>query len=238
MLILAFDTTSPDGSAALFKGAERLGELRIAGQANYSVALFEMVGRLLGEAGVTLAEIELFAAATGPGSFTGIRVGLAAAQGWAKAFGRPVRGVSVLEALVTAARPRAPIAVPLLDARRAEFYLGIFRREGTGDSEGRRFSLSGEGLVLNAARIAGLVEELAPGGYPEIDFIARETDRAALELANQLPPTAAWSTVRGHHAGTIARVAWLAAREGRLQQPDELDAWYIRRSDAEMNWAR
>jgi tRNA threonylcarbamoyladenosine biosynthesis protein TsaB len=235
MLILAFDTTSPDGSAALFSGSEQLGDVRSAGKANYSVALFEMVDRLLRAAGRNLAEVELFAAATGPGSFTGIRVGLAAAQGWSKAFGRPVRGISVLEAMVDAAQPRANLAVPLLDARRAEFYLGVFRRERTSEADRCRFSLTGEGMVLNASRIAALVEEFAQSGGTEADFIGRENDQAALEFSKQLPEWVRWSTVSSYHASAIAQVALRAAMDGRLQQPEELDAYYIRRSDAEIN---
>lgn len=235
MLILAFDTTSPDGSTVLFRDLEQLGEVRSDGKTNYSVALFEMVDRLLDGAGATLAEVELFAAATGPGSFTGIRVGLAAAQAWAKAFGRPVLGVSVLEAMVEAAGPQAPVAIPLLDARRSEFYLGIFRRQET-DTAKPRFSLDGEGNVLNASRIAALVEDLAQSGDAEVDFVARDGDQSTLDLRAQLPSWVKWSTVSSYLAASIARLALRAAREGHLQQPEELDALYIRRSDAEVNW--
>jgi len=238
MLILAFDTTSPDGGAALHREALSLGEVRAPGKVNYSVALFEMVERLLSGSGLRLAEVELFAAATGPGSFTGIRVGLAAAQGWARAFGRPVRGVSVLEAMVEAAQPPGAAAVPLLDARRGEFYLGVYRRTpgaAPGSAAGT-FSLSGEGLVRSPAGIDAVAAELTREQDAGVTFIAREQDHAAHELARQLPAACAWSTVPDFQGGAIARVAWRAAREGRLQQPRELDAWYIRRSDAELNW--
>ena len=236
MLILALDTTSPDGSVALFRDLGPLGEVRSDGRTHYSVALFEMVERLLSGAGASLAEVDLFAAATGPGSFTGIRVGLAAAQAWAKAFGRPVWGISVLEAMVEAARPDALVAIPLLDARRSEFYLGIFRREGTDKAEESRFSLDGEGQALSAARIAELVEQLAQTGVPAVSLVARDSDQAALGLRAQLPGWVQWFTVSSYLAGSIASLASRAAREGKLQQPEELDAFYIRRSDAEVNW--
>ena len=259
MLILAFDTTGPDGSAVLFRGPERLAEVRSAGKTNYSVALFEMVDELLGASGSGLAQVELFAAATGPGSFTGIRVGLAAAQGWAKAFERPVQGVSVLDAMVEAAQPRANLAVPLMDARRGEFYLGVFRR-GTGvasshrpapadlkvaarlscplpasDKESR-LALLGEGMVLKVSGIAALVEELARAGERELEFIVRENDHAAVALSSQFSDWVRWRTVSSYQAIPIARIALRSAAEGRLQRPEELEATYIRRSDAEMNW--
>jgi tRNA threonylcarbamoyladenosine biosynthesis protein TsaB len=237
MLILAFDTTSPYGSAALFYGLMQLGEERSSGSAEYSVALFEMVDRLLSGARRSLAEVQIFAAATGPGSFTGIRVGLAAAQGWSKAFGRPVRGVSTLESMVQAGQPRAKIAVPIIDARRAEFYLGVFRREREDDAQEFGFSLAGETMVVNALRIGALAEELERNTGREVDFIARENDDAARQVFKQLPAWARWSTVSSYQANAIARVAWRAALDGRLQRPEQLDACYIRRSDAETNWS-
>ncbi len=130
VLVLAFDTTSEHGGAAIYRDRECLACARNLGSANYSVTLFQMVEGLLAQLNLGLRDIELFAVATGPGSFTGIRVGLAAAQGWAQAFGRPVRGVSVLEAMVEEARPEAVWAAPVLDARRGEFFVGLFRRDG------------------------------------------------------------------------------------------------------------
>jgi tRNA threonylcarbamoyladenosine biosynthesis protein TsaB len=239
MLILGFDTTSPEGGAALHRDGESLGDLHSDGKPNYSVALFEMTDRLLANAGVRLEDVDVFAAASGPGSFTGIRVGLAAAQGWAKAFGRPVRGVSVLEAMVEAARPQADVALPLLDARRSEFYGGVFRRDvgsGAASNSTGGFVLAGDAFAANAARIASVVTELTDAGNSAIDIIIREHDEAAIELAATLSSSVNRTKVPGFLAGAIVSVALRAAREGRLQQPEELDAWYIRRSDAEMKW--
>ena len=156
MIILAFDTTSEHGGVAIYRDLERLGEAENQGNANYSVTLFEMTDRLLARLNLTLRDIDLFAVATGPGSFTGIRVGVAAAQGWAQAFERPVRGISVLEAMVEAARRETDWAVPLLDARRAEFYAAVFRRspaehpERLGDVRGAW----GEAVALDTEGVA------------------------------------------------------------------------------------
>lgn len=239
MLILGFDTTGPHGGAALGRDGESLGEERAEGKANYSVALFEMVDRLLARAGLRLADVDLFAAATGPGSFTGIRVGLAAAQGWAKAFGRPVRGVSIFEAMVAQADPTAGTVVPLLDARRGEFYVGVFRSERhdeAGEHLGRGWKPAGEGMVLDPAHIAALAQDLLRGPGPGVAFIAHEHDEAVPGLRSVIPEAVQWITVPSSHAGAIARVALQAFHEGRVQGPDELDACYIRRSDAELNW--
>ena len=104
MLILALDTTSEKGGVGIFRDAECLVSMPNEGAANeYAITLFEMVERALVQAHLELRDIELYAVANGPGSFTGIRVGLAAARAWGKAFDRPVRGVSVLEAMVNGA---------------------------------------------------------------------------------------------------------------------------------------
>jgi tRNA threonylcarbamoyladenosine biosynthesis protein TsaB len=148
MLILAFDTTSEKGGVGIFRDAECLVLVPNAGPANrYSISLFEMVEQALAQARLELREIDLYAAANGPGSFTGIRVGLAAARAWGKAFDRPVRGVSVLEAMVNKVCLTSDWALPILDARRGEYFLGSFRNpphvgaSGAGHEAERRSAL-------------------------------------------------------------------------------------------------
>lgn len=243
MIILSFDTTSIHGGAALYREGEILGEQRAGGIANYCVQLFEMTNQLLAAAGVRLSDVELFAVATGPGSFTGIRVGLAAAQGWARALGRPVRGVSVFEAMLAQADPPTGIAIPLLDARRGEFYLGVFRDRApssAGSPHPNRWTQEGDGLVLDPARVVALANELQSESGSGVTFFFREDDKAARDLCERLgaegAPAAQAIAVPDFLARSIAHVAWQAAGEGRLQRPEELDAYYIRRSDAELNW--
>ena len=139
MLILAFDTTSEKGGVGIFRDTECLASVPNEGPANrYSITLFEMVEQALAQAHLELREIDLYAAANGPGSFTGIRVGLAAARAWGKAFDRRVRGVSVLEAMVNKVRLTSDWAFPILDARRGEFFLGGFRRKPSGTARAPR----------------------------------------------------------------------------------------------------
>ncbi len=251
MIVLSFDTTSVHGGAALFRDRQSMGELRAVGSANYSVELFEMVNRLLAAADLRLRDVDLFAVATGPGSFTGIRVGLAAAQGWARSLDRPVRGVSVFEAMIEEAHPGSGVAVPLLDARRGEFYCGIFRgdeesgsKDAGGDDTAATAAMGwtqlGDGLVLDTARIVTFAGELSSQRAGGLAFVAREDDITARSLAgrlgNELQRPAHPIMVPSFLAAAIARVALRAASQGRLQRPEELDAFYIRRSDAELNW--
>ncbi len=237
MLILALDTTSEKGGAAVYRDRQCLALTPNEGRANqYSVTLFQLTERALAEAGVNLGEIELFAVANGPGSFTGIRVGVAATQAWAKAFHRPVRGISVLEALVEEAHPSTDWAVPILDARRGEFFLGLFRQpREAGNDVALSFAAQDDGWVLNRPALAAFLRERLAADA-SVTCLAREHDHDAKSLREELPDSFRWHLVAGPLLGAIARRAWEAARENKLQSPEQLDAYYIRRPDAELNW--
>jgi tRNA threonylcarbamoyladenosine biosynthesis protein TsaB len=114
MLILAFDTATDVATSALVSDGEVLGE-----RTSRAVTVLEDVDALLRQAGAHTSEVEALAVGIGPGSFTGIRIGLATARGLALALGVPVAGVSTLDALAAG----APEAVPVIDARRGEVFL-------------------------------------------------------------------------------------------------------------------
>lgn len=238
MLILALDTTGEQGGLGVFRNEDPLAVATNPGPANYySVTLFQMLDRVLGEARVKLRDIDLYAVANGPGSFTGIRVGVAAAQGWASAFGRPVKAASVLEAMVEAAHPKGSCAVPILDARRDEFFLGVFQRVSEG--ENRRFRLLGEERVLKSNDLSAFLRDLERGHASQgpVECLVREHDGTALALRAQAGEGLSWEIVAGVLVGPLARLAYRAAGTGDLQSPAEVDASYVRRPDAEQNFA-
>jgi tRNA threonylcarbamoyladenosine biosynthesis protein TsaB len=114
MLILAFDTATDVATSALVSDGEVLGE-----RTSRAVTVLEDVDALLRQAGAHTREVEALAVGVGPGSFTGIRIGLATARGLALALGVPVAGVSTLDALAAG----APGALPVIDARRGEVFV-------------------------------------------------------------------------------------------------------------------
>ncbi len=114
MLILAFDTATDRATSAVVSDGEVLGE-----RLSRASTLLEDVDALLRQAGAHAGDIDALAVGTGPGSFTGIRIGLAAARGLAIALDVPVAGVSTLDALATG----APGALPVIDARRREIFV-------------------------------------------------------------------------------------------------------------------
>ena len=114
MVILAFDTATDVATSALVSDGEVLGE-----RVSHAITLLEDVDALLRQAGMHTRDVEALAVGIGPGSFTGVRIGLATARGLALALGVPVAGVSTLDALAAG----APGAVPVVDARRREVFV-------------------------------------------------------------------------------------------------------------------
>jgi len=112
-VVLAFDTATPSATVALVRAGELLGERR-----SRASSVLADADALLHDAGLTVSDLEALAVGTGPGSFTGLRIGLATALGLALAQDVPVAGVSTLDALAAA----APGSLPIIDARRGEIF--------------------------------------------------------------------------------------------------------------------
>jgi tRNA threonylcarbamoyladenosine biosynthesis protein TsaB len=237
MLTLALDTTNEHGGVVVCRDTQCLGLVANQGPANlYSVNLFSMVDNLLRQAAIQLNEVDLFSVAVGPGSFTGIRVGIAAMQAWARAFARPVCGVSILEALVETAQPEEAWAVPILDAHRGEFYVDCLRNSGRLHApKSCTFVSDGGGWVAKPHELKTIVENLLPAGAG-VAFLVRGHDQAARTLLERFSHSFRLRIVEGPLVEAIARLGLEAHRRGRSQSPGELEAFYIRRSDAEMNW--
>ena len=207
-LILAVDTTGEHGSIALARGGETLEEMPISAPTGFAHVLYGCLRDLLDRNRVALAGIECFAAASGPGSFTGVRVGLACVKGLAEACGKRAVAVSNLEAL--ARFGRAPLRAPIVDARRGEVYGAVY------DAEGRVV------IPESVGKLPAWVARLPEG----VEFIA--TDWTALDGLPDAPRV----TAPRELAAMVARIA--AARE--WHDPAALDANYVRRSDAELLW--
>jgi tRNA threonylcarbamoyladenosine biosynthesis protein TsaB len=149
MRILAFDCAGAQCAAALTVGGRVAAARRIAADRGHAQFLVPLLIELLEEAGLGFSDIDRFAVTTGPGSFTGIRVALAAAHGLALGTGRPIVGVTVFEALATAAVESgiaAPRLLVAIDSRRAEQFVQMFDETG---------AASGEPAMLAPQAVAG-----------------------------------------------------------------------------------
>ncbi|MGA2115584.1 MAG: tRNA (adenosine(37)-N6)-threonylcarbamoyltransferase complex dimerization subunit type 1 TsaB [Bryobacteraceae bacterium] len=213
-LILALDTTRDDASLALARGNRILEEIGLASPAGFAHVVHNAIDALLSRHGLTIAAVDCFAAASGPGSFTGVRVGLACVKGLAEALAKPAVGVSSLEALATFGR--APLRAPVLDARRGQIYGAVY------DASGRL--VAQELVIAPAAWLPTL-----PTG---VQFIRIEGQEPALPL----PPHANVATAPRAQAAAVAMLALARLEAGTASDPAALDANYVRRSDAELFW--
>ena len=127
MTVLAIDTTTDIASVAVRRDGVTLSEEVMATADGQSHVIYGMVRAALDKAGVGLDEIDCFASAVGPGSFTGVRICLAAAKGLADAMGKPVAGISNLRAL--ASFGIAALRNPIIDARRGQIYTAVYSSE-------------------------------------------------------------------------------------------------------------
>ena len=214
-LILAIDTAREAGSLALARGEELVEEILLHAPGGFAHVIYGQLAQLLGRHGVKPAMVDCFAAASGPGSFTGVRVGLACIKGLAEALGKPAVAVSNLEAM--ASFGSAPRRAVVMDARRGEIYGAVY------DDAGR---LASPEVVMT---LAAWLDMLPEG---EMEFIAM--DPAA--LAGTRFEHARIATAPPALAGAIARIALARFLGGEASDPAALDANYVRRSDAELLW--
>ncbi len=215
MLTLSLDTTAHFGSIALLDGADVLEEVLLHAPEGFGPVLFGSIDALLRRNSVAIGDIGLFAAAAGPGSFTGVRVGLTAAKGLAEACGKPVAGVSNLMALAECGS--APLRAVMLDARRGEIYGAVY---------------DGSLNVVLPEVVMGFKDWLSQLPAGDLEFIS--TDFGPFRDA--LPFRDAWRdkdlVERRALAGPVGRVALRAPKVDAAA----VDANYVRRSDAELLW--
>ena len=130
MRILAVDTSGPYAGAALMEQGAITHEIAACHGLTHSQTSLPMIDQALAAAGLTAGEIDLFAAVTGPGSFTGVRIGVCEAKGLAHACGKKIVAVDALEALAVNAFGYPGLICPILDARRSQVYCAAFRFAG------------------------------------------------------------------------------------------------------------
>ncbi len=203
----------------------------------YSSRMFRHVEFLLNELSLRIEEFDLFAVAAGPGSFTGLRVGLAAVKGWAEAHRKPIAAISGLEAIAVQSHSGAAVLAPLLDARRGQLYFGIYRRTGAPDEE--RLELEGEESVMTPDEFIAAVRARKGNSdftivTPVPELISSTLSRCETDHAHGGPiPVDEVSAILAPHIG---RLGYHRAQRGELTDSLMLDANYVRRSDAELHW--
>jgi len=206
-----------------------VGERVLAQDRDHGSQLFVELQRLHAEAGIEPAQVDLIAVSQGPGSYTGLRIGLATARTAAYALGKPLLGVPSLDVLAENAPADVPRVATLLDAKRGEVYACLYARQG-------------ERLVRQTPyHVTRLVEQPGEGGGPPFplpclvlgDAIERHGELLARAGAALAEP-AQWRP----RAAALARLAAERYNAGQRHGLHEAEIIYLRRPEAEEVWER
>ncbi len=227
-MILAIESASPHGSVALVAGDRVRGEIVLPTGRQASETFLSAVDRLLREAGGEAAAVTHVAVSAGPGSFTGLRVGMAAAKGFCFGWGLPVVPVPTLHALASRFGAGGALVCPVQDARKKEVYAGVFRREG--------------GECRRVRPDAAVPPDVLPEWFPEGDvlFCGDGTVPYGGMLRERLGGRALFPPP-GEELPRASAVGLLAARmirAGRVDDARTVVPAYLRLSEAEMRRGR
>ena len=222
MLILGIDTCCMPASAAVYDGAKIIGEYTLNNGRTHSQKIMPMIAELLDSLGLKPGDIDCFAVAAGPGSFTGVRIGAATIKALARGAGKPCAAVSTLLGLANNARFFDGVICPIMDARRGQVYNALFSGDGS------LIRLTPDRAIALSELLSGLdgkralfIGDGVPVHRGEIE--ARMGERAAFAPANALLNSAA----------SVACVAAEMYEKGETVSYSELVPNYITLSQAE-----
>ena len=226
MLILALSCPAKGASAAVLRDNEILAAFSAGDAMTGSELLLPMAEAALRSAGAAMNDVDLFAVTAGPGSFTGVRIGVALVKGLAFGRGKICCGVSTLEALAENAVPLPGLVCPVMDARRGEVYAALFE-----SSDGALTRLLPDS-ALPASELAARILREYPGravtlvgdGVPVAEPVFRAAGITLVPIPDVLLP---------HSAVSCGRVALREALAGKAVDGEDLAPVYLRESQAE-----
>ena len=227
MKILSIETSTMLGGVAVVDQKNGLiAETRLNVKTTHSERLMTVIDYVLRQSDIDLGDIDAFAVAIGPGSFTGLRIGLSTAKGLAYATAKPIVTVPTLEAFAWNFPYSAYPVCLMLDARRNEVYAAVFRWEGGGFRRVRKeTSIRAEDLLKT---IEGPALFAGEGALLYMDSIKEiMKDRAFIAPDEKMVPSPA----------NVARLGLVKALRGEYADSTEEIPLYIRRSEAEVKWA-
>ena len=221
MYVLGIDTSTMTGGAAVVRDGVLLGEYVLNIRTTHSERLLPAIERLLHDAGVTLRDMDAIAVVTGPGSFTGIRIGVATAKGFAYALQKRLIGVTALEAFARQFLTFPGIVVPMIDSRRSEVYAQAFR--------------AGKAVTEPwNAHIQNVIEWCKTQSQPCLlvgDGAMQYRDQVDMPGAVFPPPE--FALLR---PAAVAGLGWMKLQAGEWHDAFAVNHVYLRRTEAEMKW--
>lgn len=221
MIILALDSTAIAGSVALCRDEQVLALFQLHNGNTHSETLLPMVEAILKTAGLTVKDVDLFAVTAGPGSFTGVRIGVATVKGLAFGKNKPCVGVSALEALAENLMPCDGVICPMMNARRGQVYNALFRAEN-----GVMHRICED----RAISVEDLKQDLTAYGEPILlcgDGAALLTNTKGLLIASTP------ALLNDANAASVAKCAYRMAKNGQTVRDTALSPVYLRLPQAE-----
>jgi tRNA threonylcarbamoyladenosine biosynthesis protein TsaB len=215
---------------AVLRGEAVLKVVAHDSQEDYSSWLLPAVREALGGGGLQMEDVDAYAAAAGPGSFTGVRVGLATVKAWAEVYRKRIVAVSRLEALAVEASGGPACVGAFANAQRGQVFGALYQRDGTG------LVRLGDEMVIAPGKFVETAAEFAKGESiswisTDAECVVSEEAWKAREMRGEIVECV--SSVR---APMIGRIGLAALAEGRFTDALALDANYVRRPDAEIFW--
>lgn len=222
MLILAVDTTGGVCSVALSEDKKLIAEHYLDRGRTHSEGLMPMVDALLKSASADIRDVDVFACAVGPGSFTGIRIGVAAVKAFAQAGEKPCAAVNTLDSLALNGAHFTGLVCPLLDARRQEVYNALYRTDGGFTRLTEYRALPVRQVLLETGEEKVLLLGDGAAAYREVieDTLGTRAVFAAENFTLQ-------------RASSACRIAFEAAQKGDTVSAYALEPYYIRKPQAE-----
>ena len=224
MKLLAVDTATEVCGVAIVEDGRVTADLSLNGGVTHTRSVMAAVEGLLRTTRLTVSDIDLYAVTRGPGSFTGLRIGISTIKGLAVASAKPMVGVSSLEVVAHQAPEGTPLVCALMDARRNEVYWCLYRRQ---DNQ----------LVPQSDETVGAAEGIAAHIDDACFFIGNGLVqyRAVIERALQRPAVFADHEDLGIRPAVLARLAWKRFQNGYVDDVSTFAPVYLRKSDAEIS---
>lgn len=226
MRVLGIDTSTSCGSIGLVQDEYVISEYLLNASVTHSERLLGAIDLVLRNAGLGLEDLDGFTIALGPGSFTGVRIGVSTVKGLAYAVQKPVAGVSTLDVLASQVSPTPFLICPIIDARKGEVYSAFYRYEGC-----RRPNRVSAYQALRPEVLVRMLNE-------QTIFLGDGVKTYGDHLRNWLPSMAIFLPTFLHvpHGSTVARLGVELLLRGELLDLATFVPLYVRRSEAEIKW--
>jgi tRNA threonylcarbamoyladenosine biosynthesis protein TsaB len=226
MKVLGIDTSTTSGSIGLIHDERVISEYLLNLSVTHSERLLDAIDLVLRKTHHALGDLDGFAISLGPGSFTGVRIGVSTVKGLAYAAQKPVVGVSTLDVLASQVSPTPYLICPIIDARKGEVYSAFYRYE-----ESNHLKRLSEYQAMRPEVLSGMLRE-------RTIFLGDGVKTYGDDLRNSLKSFAIFSPAVLHipHGSAVARLGLQLLMQGEVLDLATFTPLYVRLSDAEIKW--